>query len=346
MLTKRAKLIGKQKFVVEQVPFSKVNGNPIVKVTHVGVCGSDVHYWEEGECTDQGGVVLGHEYTGIIEDPGISVFQKGDRILGYTQNPYAEHCGWCEKCLNGKFEQCTNRIVRIALGCEPEHPGAYSEYLTWYPSAMWKLPDNVDSDEAALVEPAAVALHAVGLSEIRPGAKVLVIGGGIIAQCIAEWARTFGAEKIVMTEMNPTKIQKIREFGVVDVVLKADDPELKEKLIARAPEGYDLFFDVVAAEKPLNLAISLLKRGGIGVLVGLSFHPVKVDLYQTVVFQKRLQGSKGHTPEDFKAVLRALAAGKINLKKYISRRITLDDVQQTFESIKQSGDDFKVLIEI
>ena len=344
MNTKRARLVDKKKFVIEEVPFPAVNGNPVIKVTHVGVCGSDVHHWEEGTGADQGGLVLGHEYTGVIEDPGTSGLQKGQRVVGYTQNPEKEACGWCENCLKGDFEHCTNRVVKVALGCEPEHPGAYSEYVTWYPSAVWPLPDNVTNEEAAMIEPAAVGFHAVGLSEIKPGDKVLVLGGGIIGLCVAEWARTFGAEKIIMTELNPKKREMIESFGLVDKVMAADDPDLREKLAAEAPGGYDLFFDCVALEQPLNMAIGLLKRGGTGVLVGVAFHPVSVDLFETVVFQKRLQGSKGHTPADFKAVLRAMAAGKLDMKKYVTRRIALDDVQATFEDMKRTGTDIKVMI--
>jgi 2-desacetyl-2-hydroxyethyl bacteriochlorophyllide A dehydrogenase len=345
VLTKRARLVGKGQFLIETVPFPPVNGNPVIQVTHVGICGSDVHHWEEGTAVEEGGLVLGHEYAGVVVDPGKSGLAKGDRVVGYTQNPLKEACGWCENCLAGDFEHCTNRVVKVALGCEPEHPGAYSQYVTWYPSAVYKLPDNVSSEEAAMIEPAAVGLHAVGLSEIRPGAKVLIIGGGIIGLCVAEWARVFGAEKIIMTDLNHKKLEKIRSFGLVDKALEADDPDLRAKLAAEAPEGYDLFFDCVTVEKPLNMAIGLLKRGGTGVLVGVNFHPVSVDLFETVVFQKRLQGSKGHTPEDFKAVLRAIAAGKLDMKKYVSRKVSLEDIQTVFGEIKRTGDDIKVLIE-
>lgn len=344
MNSKRAKLIGKRQFVIEEVPFPKVNGNPIIKVTHVGVCGSDLHHWEEGNGAEQGGMVLGHEYTGIIEDPGNSGFSRGDRVLGYTQNTKDEPCGWCENCLKGDFDNCSNRTVKIALGCEPEHPGAYSEYITWYPGSIFKLPDNVGSEEAAVIEPAAVALHAVGTSRIHTGDKVLIIGGGIIGLCVAEWARSFGAEKIVMTEVNADKRKRIDSLNIVDRLFAADDVELSSKLEAEAPYGYDLFFDCVTIEEPLNMAVSLLKRGGTGIIIGLNFHPVKVDLLEVVNFQKRLQGSKGHTPDDFRAVMRAIADGRMDLKKYITRRFPLDEVQSQFEDMKRSGNDIKAMI--
>lgn len=345
MKTKRARLVGKQEFIIEEVPFPKVNGNPIVKVTHVGVCGSDIHYWEEGIGTEGEGIVLGHEYAGIIEKSGISGLKEGQRVVGYTQNPEKESCGWCENCQKGDFDHCTNRLVKIALGCEPEHPGAYSEYITWYPGAIYPLPETVSNEEAAMIEPAAVGLHAVGLSGIRPGDKVLILGGGIIAMCVAEWARIYGAGEIVLTELNKEKLEKIRSFGVVDKALDADAPDLKERLENEAPDGFDIFFDCIAVEKPLNMAVRLLKRDGIGILVGVNFHPVKFDLYETVVFQKRLQGSKSHTPDEFKAVLRAMASGKLDMKKYVSRRVDLEDIQSVFEEIRHNGNDFKVIIE-
>lgn len=345
MLTKRARVTGPRNLVIEEAPFPRVNGNPIIKVTHVGICGSDIHCWNEGSEQERGGLILGHEYTGIIQEPGSSAFKKGDRVVGYTQNSFAESCGWCSECLKGCFDNCSNRVVKVSLGMEAEHPGAYSEYITWYPSSIYPLPKQVSSEEAALIEPAAVALHAVELSEIRPGATVLILGGGIIGLCVAEWARTFGAEKIVITDMNKIKLEKIRTMDLVDYAFAADDPNLEETLRAQAPCGFDLFFDCVTLEKPLNMGIRLLKRGGIGVIVGLTFHPLSVDLYETVIFQKRLQGSKGHTPDDFKTVIRALAAGKLNLKKFISRKIKLEDVQETFEEIKKTNDDIKVLIE-
>ena len=344
MQCKRARLVDERRFTVETVEFPQVNGTPIIKVSHVGICGSDVHFWEDGAASGKD-LVLGHEYTGVIVEPGNSGLKKGQRVVGYTQNPGGDYCGWCEECRKGNFAACANRVVQVSLGCSTRHPGAYSEYVTWFPSGMFPLPDHVGSDEAALTEPMSVGFHAMGLSGIRPGDKVLILGGGIIGLGVAEWANIFGAGKIVMTELSNPKRERIRSYQLVDGLYAADDSALEEKLRAEAPNGYDLVFDCVALEGPFNMGLKLLKRGGTCVAVGVSFKPISMDIYETVVFQKRIQGSKGHTPEDFKAVLRAISAGKLNLKKYITRRTRLDDIQSTFEGIKDGGDDIKVLIE-
>ena len=342
MLMKQAVWTGDRQVEIRQVPMPQVNGSPIIRVTDVGICGSDVHFWEEG--SQHLGVHAGHEYSGVIYDPGTSGLKKGDRVVGYTQNPKNEPCGRCPHCLRGDFAHCENRIVKSGIGSEPEHPGAFAEYVSWFPSGVFLLPDSVSNEEAALIEPAAVALHAMSLSEMKPGANILILGGGIIGQCVAEWARMYGAGTIVLTETNPKKISFIRNAGIVDHVLNGLDPDVETQINALLPGGMDLFFDCVALESPFNMAIRNLKRGGTGVLVGVSMHPVSFDYYSTVVYQKRLQGSKGHVPADFQAVLAALTHGTIHLEKYITRRIRLDDLQQGFERIREQGDDVKVLV--
>lgn len=342
---KHARIVGKREFTVETVEFPPVKGSPVIQVKHCGVCGSDVHYWEFGDTMGKD-LVLGHEYTGIVVDPGNTDLQVGDHVLGYTQNPNQDPCGVCEACLKGDPANCTNRVVNISIGCHPTHPGAYSEYITWYPGGFILLPKDVPLDHAALVEPISVALHAVELSGIRAGSKVLVLGGGIIGCAITEWCRAFGATVISQTELNPVKAEIVRGFGLADKVYAADAPDLEEQLLAAAPGGYDIVFDMLALSKPLNMALKLLHRDGVCVMVGVNFNKeILVDVFETVVFQKRIQGSKGHTPDCFRASVRAIQSGVIKPEKYITGRCALEDVQTVFERISDANLDFKVLID-
>lgn len=342
---KCAVITGDKKIEIMEKPIPKVNKVPLVKVTHVGICGSDVHYWEEGSKFK--GVVLGHEYTGIIEeDNSDSGLKKGDRVVGYTQNSFNEACGKCDACLKGNFDNCTNRTVKIALGCEIEHPGAYSEYVSWFPQGFFKIPDSVSNEEAALIEPAAVALHAVRLAEVQAGDKVVVFGGGIIGACVAEWVKVFGASNIIIIEKSKEKVAALEELKIASTVLCSDEENIKEKLMQLSNGGFDLFFDCVGISSTINLGLQTLKRGKTGIGVGVNFDLVPVSYYDIVVRQLRLQGSKGHVPEEFKMVLRALENKTINLEKYISKRIAFEDIQEAMESIKNDPRNFKVLIDM
>jgi len=210
---KYAVLSGNERFEIREGEL-KSNGCAVLQVTHVGVCGTDTSYWHEGE--RYRGVVIGHEYSGVVVAPGTNrALKPGDRVAGYTQNVFQEPCGHCEACLAGDWDLCTNRRVFTWKGGELGHPGAYSQYTTWFPHSLVKLPDNVTNEEGAMAEPFAVGLHAIQVSQVKPNDRVLILGGGIIGMSCAEWARTFGASEITVSELNPQKREIIRGYQTI-----------------------------------------------------------------------------------------------------------------------------------
>ena len=226
---KYAVLSGNERFEIREGEL-KSNGCAVLQVTHVGVCGTDTSYWHEGE--RYRGVVIGHEYSGVVVAPGTNrALKPGDRVAGYTQNVFQEPCGHCEACLAGDWDHCTNRRVFTWKGGELGHPGAYSQYTTWFPHSLVKLPDNVTNEEGAMAEPFAVGLHAIQVSQVKPNDRVLILGGGIIGMSCAEWARTFGASEITVSELNPQKREIIRGYQVADHVVAADAPDLEQQLL-------------------------------------------------------------------------------------------------------------------
>lgn len=347
MKTKYAALIDDEKFEIIEGEIN-VKRNPIIKVTHVGVCGTDLSYWKEG--SKHKGLSIGHEYSGIIEDPGTSgIFEKGDRVVGYTQNVFNEPCGHCVSCLNEDFENCLNKKVFTWKGGDYTHPGSYSEYTTWFPKSIYKLPENIEQDEAALIEPFAVGLHAVLLTEVKPEDKVLITGGGIIGLSISEWVKLYGASEITMTEMNKEKIKKIKNFGIVDHVVEADAPDIDEQLQLISGGGYDVVFDCAGFESAIATGIKALKPEFKKkfTAVALAHREIKVDYTKIVLKEIILKGSKGHTFDEFKVVARAIGDKKINAKKYITTRIKFSELQSGFEGLKsRSGEDVKAIIEI
>ena len=343
---KYAVLTGKEQFSIQEGELH-TNGSAVLKVTHIGVCGTDTGYWHEGDRHQ--GVVIGHEYSGIVVDPGTNKDLKpGDRVAGYTQNVYNEPCGHCAACLAGDHEHCTNRTVRTWKGGELEHPGAYSQYTTWFPHSLAKLPDNVSNEEGAMVEPFAVGLHAIQVSQIKPNDKVLILGGGIIGMTCAEWARTYGAGELTVTEINPQKMEIIRNYGVVDHVVKADAPDLDAQLQEISSGGYDLVIDCAGIPSALQSGINALKKEFYMrvTAVGLPHTQFPIDYEHIVLKQVILRGSKGHNFDEFKTVINAMATGRLSVKKYVSRRIKLEQVQEGFEAMKAArGLNTKVIIE-
>lgn len=346
MKNKHAVLKGNKQFEIETVDFPPVNGSPIIRVVNVGICGSDTHIWAMGSNPEFLGLTPGHEYSGIIVEPGNSGLSVGDRVVGYTQNPENDPCGTCEACLRGDFDNCTKRKVNVALGCRREHPGAYSEYITWYPHAVFKLPDNVSFEEAAMIEPSAVGLHAVKRSGIQPGAKVLVMGGGIIGCVCADWCRAFGADYIMLSDISPEKREVLKKLNVADEILAAEDEDLADQILAKFPDGIDVVMDCCCFDPTVALGLKVLKRDGTMVGVGVSRKQVSLDIYDLVMLQKKIIGSKGHVADEFKQVLQMLSEGKISLKRFVTAKYPLDEVQTAFEDYRTNQANIKVMIDV
>ena len=342
-----AVIAGKERFELKEGDFP-VKGTPLIRITHAGVCGTDLSTWKEGD--HYIGLVPGHEYAGIIEEPGTSgLFAKGDRVAGYTQNVFNEACGHCAPCLAGKADSCSNRKVHTWKGGDMSHPGAFSEYTTWFPQSIFTLPDSLELDEAALIEPFTVGLHAVNLADVQPGDAVLVLGGGIIGLTIAEWTRSRGAGIVTVTEMNRQKIERIKDLGVADHVLPPDDPDIDALLAEASGGGYDIVFDCVGLASAINTGIQALKKEFYKkfMAVGLPHDAQAVNYRDLVLRQILLRGSKGHTYEEFTHAARAMADKRINARRYISTRFSLNDIQQGFEALRDArGLDVKAVVEM
>lgn len=154
----------------------------VFKVNKCGICGSDLHYFVNGEPK---GLVMGHEFSGVIVDPGDrSDLKVGDRITALPLSP----CGKCDACKSGNPQYCINTWTH-ATGLSLENSGAYSEYSSCYSNMARLIPEEVTDEEAAMVEPAAVSLHAVKLADIMVGDKVLIVGGGVIGLLASEFAK-------------------------------------------------------------------------------------------------------------------------------------------------------------
>ena len=165
---------GAREFEVKEMAEPVPNGKDVlIDVKKAGICGSDIHYWVAGA---PAGLVMGHEYCGIVTDVGAREDLKvGDRVTALPISP----CGHCEACLTGNPQYCPETWTN-ATGLSLTYPGAYAPKMAIRPDMVIKVPDNITDEEVAMVEPTAVGLHAIHLADIKVGDKVLVVGGGII----------------------------------------------------------------------------------------------------------------------------------------------------------------------
>lgn len=336
---KCVKISGKKQFELSNMDTTvSQNGSVVVKVDSCGICGSDIHYWDSGE---PNGLVMGHEFAGVVVDPGSrNDLSVGDRVTGLPISP----CGECEACRSNNVQYC-KKTWEKAIGLSLTNPGGYAEYTSSRPDMIEKIPDNMTFEEACMVEPSAVALHAVNLANIKNDDKVLIIGGGIIGLMCAEFAKFQGAKYIALLETNPNRGKKSLKFGKVDEYYNALDENSIPSLVEKTNGGFDVVFECCGSSPAVSEAIMTVKPGGTIVLVGVSLTPVTIPLVMTVMSEVTMQGAIAYTKEEFRKCIELISKKEIKVVKYIDDIVPLDKVQASFERLTSGTDDaVKIII--
>lgn len=336
---KCVKVNGKREFTQGEIdkPVSK-NGSVVFKVESCGICGSDIHYWDMGE---PAGLVMGHEFCGTVVDPGSRDDLKvGDRITGLPISP----CGVCHSCKSGNPQYCKLTWSK-AVGLSLSNPGGYAEFSSCRADMVKKLPDNVSNDEAAMVEPSSVSLHAVNLGKVKSGDKVLIIGGGIIGLMCALFAKKAGAKYVALLETNEKRGKKSLKFGCVDEYYNAIDANTIPKLIEKTIGGFDVVLECCGNSPAVSEAIMAVRPGGMIVLVGVSMVPITIPTVMTVMGEVTMQGAIAYTISEFEEVISMISNKEIEVEQYIDDRVGLDKIQESFLRLTNGQDDaIKIII--
>jgi 2-desacetyl-2-hydroxyethyl bacteriochlorophyllide A dehydrogenase len=327
---KAVKLVGKQKLEVVEVdkPVPE-KGKAIIKVLNCGICGTDIHYWEQGAgMGGYQGLIMGHEFGGIIEDPGgRQDLKPGDRATVVPANP----CGECYPCKNGRMNLCVNMPKRPNPGLNA--PGAYAEYFSIRSEMVRKIPDSISDLSATMIEPSAVGLHAIITSGMKPGDRVLIVGGGTIGLLCAVWARVSGASYIIMTEVNEFRLAKAKELGYFDEVMDGRDPKLNSKVKKATMGGVDIAIDASASDAGINSALLMLKPGGTLVLAGVSLVPQALLTLVILAKELTVKSIYAYNAEDFDKALDFIARGALKVEHLISKVVGPEELQAAFENL-------------
>lgn len=316
----------------------------ILKVCACGICGTDLH-WSQINNEDSGwrdihpGAVMGHEFAGEIAEIGPAVigdWKVGDRVCAMPQLG----CGICPACLSGSPHRCVNPGSRSTQAV----PGAYSEYTPIGVNETLALPDNVSFQEGALVEPLAVGLHAVKRANLRPGANVLIVGGGPVGLSVALWLKFFGARNIVVSDLIASRAEGAGQFGAT-AAIDASKEDVSERFLELTGGSPDVVFDAVGVPGSMQTSIGYAPINGRVVVVGLcmaadTFKPAaalikEVDIAFCYVYDK----------SDFQMTIDMLAQGRINAASLVSHTVGFDAFPDAFESLKKPSDQIKVMLQ-
>lgn len=233
-------------------------GKALIKVSYCGICGSDVIMYALDSTV---GSVIGHEFSGVVVDPGTTDFQVGDRIVAPETNP----CGKCEYCLSGRDYLCPS-LLSDSPGIS--RPGAYGEYIQVRGDLLIKVPDSYDLKLGAIVEPIAIVVHALNQINVPKDEKLLIWGNGPIAAYAAFVAKKRGVKEVYLVGRNKPRVDFCNNLPFVDKCFSMKDPDFDMELEAVAPGGFNYAMDAVLAHGGQDQVLTKLKGGAHLSLVG------------------------------------------------------------------------------
>jgi L-iditol 2-dehydrogenase len=329
---KQAILESPKKIVFREAEKPKASGREVlIKVRRIGICGSDIKAYYGKHPYIKCPIIQGHEFSGIVADIGQQVknLKINDKV---TVRPQLV-CGRCHLCKQGDYNICENLKV---IGCQAE--GAAQEYLKVNSNLVVKLPKKMSFEEGAMVEPVAVAVHAVKRASRVRGQKVLVLGAGTIGNLTAQVARAMGAAAVMITDLSNFRLKIARECRV-DHTVNVAKASLSDQLEKHyGPGKADVIFECVGEEATINQAISVARKGSEIIVVGVFDDRPRTDVGLIQDRELRLIGSLMYKAEDYEAAIRLINSRKIKLGPLMSRTFGFEDYPKAYRFLEKSGD--------
>ncbi len=316
----------------------------LVKLEYVGICGSDMHYYETGAIGDfivEPPFVLGHEPGGVVVAVGDAVkeLKVGDRV---ALEP-GKTCGVCEYCRSGRYNLCPD----VIFFATPPVDGVFQEYVAHPETLCFKLPDNVSTLEGALIEPLAVGFHAANQGGATTGQTAVVTGAGCIGLSAVMALKAKGVDQVYVIDVMEKRLEKALELGA-DAVINATkvDDVIAEVQRLNGGKQLDLAIDTAGLELTLRQCVDLLKKGGCLVLVG--YPPsgeATLPLSNMLNHELRIE-SVFRYRHIYPMAIAAVADGRVNLKGIVTDIFPFDDMQSAMDkAIADKANIVKAVIE-
>lgn len=316
------------------------DGEVLIEMQSVGICGSDVHYWKRGCIGDfvvRDPMILGHESSGkvIKVGPNVKKLKEGDRVTIEPGVP----CRRCDFCRAGRYNLCADVVF---LATPPVH-GSIARYHTHAADFCFKLPDHVTYEEGAFCEPLSVGVHACRRAGVTIGSKVLITGAGPIGLVSMLAAKAMGADEIIMTDISQSRLDFAKKMGATHVLLADNDSQKTAQNVVETLGSMPyVSIECSGAESSIQTTFYATISGGVVVLVGLGQPLASLPIVNAAVREIDIRGVFRYA-NCYPAALSLIASGRIDVKPLITHRYTINESVQAFE-MAESGQAIKVMI--
>lgn len=325
---------------MEEVPIPEIGQNEVlIKVRRSAICGTDIHIfnWDQWAAqTVPVPMVVGHEFVGEVAELGASVtgYRVGQRVSGEGHIV----CGQCRNCRAGRGHLCRN-----TLGVGVQRPGSFAEYVALPAHNVVAIPDDVPDEIAAIFDPLGNAVH-TALSFDLVGEDVLVTGAGPIGIMGALVAQAVGARKVVITDINPYRLDLARRLGVHHVV-DASSEDLRDVMREEGmTEGFDVGLEMSGSAVAFRDMIDVMNNGGRIAILGIAPTAFEIDWNKVIFKMLMLKGIYGREMFETWYKMIALVQGPLDVSGIITHRLGIDDYAEGFAAMK-NGDSGKVVLE-
>ncbi|HZJ24724.1 MAG TPA: zinc-binding dehydrogenase [Anaerolineales bacterium] len=330
---KSLRLHGTGDLRIHDEPVPVVNeGEKLVRIRSVGVCGSDLHWFSEGEIGDaklERPLVLGHEFAGETED--------GRRVAIDPAIP----CGRCEFCEHGHPNLCSSMI----FAGHGTQDGALREWMAWSEKSIFPIPDSISPADGAMLEPLGVAIHTVDLGKIKAGMTVGVFGCGPIGLLILQMARFTGAADIIATDKLVHRVEAAKAFGASNTFLAEDGRELEEIQAATNGRGVDVAFEAAGTQDAVDVSVAAVIPGGKVVLAGIPADD-KTSFSASTARRKgltiKIVRRMKHT---YPRAIELVSKGLVDVRSLVTHRFPLEQASEAFR-LAERREGLKIIIDL
>ena len=298
----------------------------LIRVEATGICGSDIPLYK-GMYPVKLPVpyIPGHEFSGSIVDVGNDVehLKTGDRVSAHI----VVSCGACYYCRTGRSHIC-NHSKELGFDIN----GSFAEYVSFPARNILLLPNNMDFEEGAMLDPLASALHPIERLHLGICDTFAVLGPGPIGLLALQCARTIGAKKVIMVGTRDDRLRVAKELGA-DEIINVQNENLQERISSVTENGVDVVLEATGSTKAINSALSIVKKDGQIVLISVYHEPASINALDVVYKELSISGSYDYTWLTFKRAMDLISSRKVKVKPIITHRHSLNDFKEAFDLV-------------